>query len=51
MLVPRFKNLCLVFSFIGCEKGVNIIEKYDRLSLYPLLYNETLSLFTPNGKF
>jgi len=30
MLDPRFKSLCLVSSFIGREKGVNIVEEYDR---------------------
>jgi len=24
-------------SFIGCEQGVNIVEEYDRRSLYPML--------------
>jgi hypothetical protein len=30
MLDPRFKSLHLIFSFIGCEEGVNIVEEYDR---------------------
>ncbi len=30
------KSLHLVFSFNGCEEGVNIIEQYDRQSLYPM---------------
>jgi hypothetical protein len=33
----RFEKLCLVYSFIGFEKGVNIVEEYDRQSLYPML--------------
>ncbi len=37
MLDPRFKNLCLVSSFIGSEEGVNIVEEYNRWSLYPML--------------
>jgi hypothetical protein len=37
MLEPRFKSLCLVSSFIGNEEGVNIVEEYNRLSLYPML--------------
>ncbi len=37
MLNPRFNNYHLVSSFIGCEKGVNIIEEYDSWSLYPML--------------
>jgi hypothetical protein len=36
MLDPRFKNFPLVFSFIGHEKGVNIVERYDGQSLYPM---------------
>jgi hypothetical protein len=30
MLQPRFKSLCLASSFIGREKGANIVEEYDR---------------------
>jgi hypothetical protein len=30
MLGPRFKSFRLVFSFIGHEEGVSVIEKYDR---------------------
>jgi len=36
MLDPIFKNLCLISSFIDYEKGVNIVEKYDRHP-YPLI--------------
>ncbi len=36
-LDPRFKSFHLVSSFIGHEKNVSIIEKYDRWSLYLLL--------------
>jgi hypothetical protein len=34
MLDPKFKNICLISFFIDYEKRVNIIEKYDRRSLY-----------------
>ncbi len=37
MLDPRFKSLCLVFSFIGREQGVAIVEEYDNKSLYTML--------------
>jgi hypothetical protein len=30
MLNPKFKSICLVFLFIGHEKGVNIVGKYYR---------------------
>jgi hypothetical protein len=33
MLNPQFKSLCLVSSFVGCEKGIFIVEKYDQKSL------------------
>jgi hypothetical protein len=36
MLDSRFKSLCLISSFIGREKGLNIVEKYDRQSLYSM---------------
>jgi len=32
----KFKSCCLIFSFIGREEGVNIAEKYDKQSLYPM---------------
>jgi hypothetical protein len=38
MLDPRFKNLCIVFYFIGHEEGVNIVEEYDIRSLYPIFF-------------
>jgi hypothetical protein len=37
MLDPRYKNLCIVFSFVGREQGVALIEEYDGKSLYPML--------------
>jgi len=37
MLDPRFKSLRIVFSFVGREQGVVLVEKYDRKSLYPML--------------
>jgi hypothetical protein len=37
MLDLKCKNLCLFYFFIGREKGVNLVEKYGRQSLYPML--------------
>jgi hypothetical protein len=37
MLDPRFKNPCIVFSFVGREQGVAIVEEYDKKSLYFML--------------
>jgi hypothetical protein len=37
MLVPWLKSLCLLSSFVGCEQGISIIEKYDKKSLQPML--------------
>jgi hypothetical protein len=37
MLDPIFKNLCLVFSFVGREECVSIVDEYDRKTLYPML--------------
>jgi hypothetical protein len=37
MLDPRFKNLHLVSSFVGRKEGVNIVDEYDRKTLYPML--------------
>jgi len=33
----RFKNLCIVSSFVGREQGVVFVEEYDRKSLYLML--------------
>jgi hypothetical protein len=30
MLDLRFKNLYIISSFIGCEKGVDIVKEHDR---------------------
>ncbi len=37
MLDPRYKMLCIIFSFVGREQGVVLVEDYDRKSLYPML--------------
>jgi hypothetical protein len=34
MLDPKFKSLCLIYYFSGCEEGVVITKKYDRKFLY-----------------
>jgi hypothetical protein len=33
MLDPRLKSLCLVFSYVGREQGISIVEEYDWKSL------------------
>jgi len=38
MLDPRFKTFHLVSSFIGHEQGKTIVEKYDKKSLFPMLF-------------
>jgi hypothetical protein len=38
MLDPRFKNLCLISSFVAQEEGVSIMVEYDRIILYPMLF-------------
>jgi hypothetical protein len=37
MLNPKFKNFCIVSSFVGREQGVVIVEEYDKKTLYPML--------------
>jgi hypothetical protein len=37
ILNPKFKSFHLVFSFIGCDQGITIVEQYDTMSLYPML--------------
>jgi len=36
MLDPQFKSLHLVPSFVGCEQGISIVQKYDRKSSQPM---------------
>jgi hypothetical protein len=36
MLDPRFKNLHLISVFVGQEEGINIVNEYDRKTLYPM---------------
>jgi hypothetical protein len=33
----KFQSFFLISSFIGHEEGVNIVEEYDKQSLYPML--------------
>jgi hypothetical protein len=37
MLDFKFKSLCLVSSIVGREEGVNIVDEYDKRTLYPML--------------
>jgi hypothetical protein len=37
MFHPRFKSLCIIFSFVGRKQGVVIVEEYDKKSLYLML--------------
>jgi hypothetical protein len=34
MLDSKFEIFCLISFFIGHEKGVTIVEEYDKISLY-----------------
>ncbi len=36
MLDLRFKNLCLMFTFIGFKQSKGIVEKYDGKTMYPM---------------
>ncbi len=36
MLDLRFKNLRLIFYFVGQEEGVSIVDEYDKRILYPM---------------
>jgi hypothetical protein len=53
MLDLRFKSLHLVFSFIGSDQGITIVEKCDITSLYPMLmksyYHLHPSIESKNG--
>jgi len=37
MLDPSYKSLHIIFSIVGREQGVVLVEEYDRESLYPML--------------
>lgn len=36
-LDPRFKSLWILFSFVGQDEGVSLVEEYDKEFLYPML--------------
>jgi hypothetical protein len=36
MLDPRFKNFCLISSFVGRKERISIVDEYDRRILYPM---------------
>jgi hypothetical protein len=36
MFDPKFKNLCIVCSFVEKEQGVAFLENYDGKTLYPM---------------
>jgi hypothetical protein len=48
ILAIQFKSLCLVFSFICLEKGVDIVEEYDKkiFVLYAFELSSPLTLFS-----
>jgi hypothetical protein len=46
----KLKSCCLIFAFIGREKGVNIAEEYDKQSLYPM-FLERYHYLHPMTKF
>jgi hypothetical protein len=37
MLDPKFKNLCLIFSYVNKEQRMYIVEQYDKRTLFPML--------------
>ncbi len=37
MFGPRYKSLCIIFSFVRREQGVTLVEEYDRKSLFLML--------------
>jgi hypothetical protein len=37
MLDPKFKNFCVVSSFVGQKEGVSIVDEYDMKTLYLIL--------------
>jgi len=43
MLDSRFKNLCLVSSFVGWKQGISIVEEWKVFTTYVF---EMLSSFT-----
>jgi hypothetical protein len=36
MLDTRFKSLCLMYSFIGHDQRIAIVQQYDTMSSYPM---------------
>jgi hypothetical protein len=46
----KIKSFHLISSFIGHEKDVNIVEEYDKQSLYPMFLKQYHYLH-PRTKF
>ncbi len=38
MLDSIYENLCILFSFIGCEQGMAIVQEFDKTSLLPMIF-------------
>jgi hypothetical protein len=44
MLNPRYKSLCIIYSFVGREQGVAFVEEYDKKKPYILCWSNVTSI-------
>ena len=49
MLDPRYKGLQVIINYVGREKAMHIVAKYDQLVLVPLLVKVS-QLLTSHGE-
>jgi hypothetical protein len=44
MLNPRYKSLCIIYSFVEREQGVAFVEEYDKKKPYILCWSNVTSI-------
>jgi hypothetical protein len=44
MLNPRYKSLCIIYSFVGREQGGAFVEEYDKKKPYILCWSNVTSI-------
>ncbi len=51
MLDPKYKNMCLVIIYLGCEVVATLVANYDKQLLMPLLLEAYKGLLPSKGDY
>jgi hypothetical protein len=51
MLDPKYKNMCLVITYLGCEVAATLVANYDEQLLLPLLLEAYKGLLPSRGDY